>query len=46
MTPIAIVFLVISIVVTWGGLIASIVYLGKRPERTVYPPGGLDDDEG
>ncbi|HJB63270.1 MAG TPA: MetS family NSS transporter small subunit [Candidatus Microbacterium pullistercoris] len=39
MTPIAIVFLVISAVVVWGGLIGSIGFLTARPEVESYPDG-------
>ncbi|WP_075200903.1 methionine/alanine import family NSS transporter small subunit [Leucobacter celer] len=42
MTPVAILFLVISTVIVWGGLIASAVFLGRRPEITDYPQGGDD----
>ena len=37
MTPIAITFLILAIAVVWGGLIASTLYLRRRPERTTYP---------
>lgn len=43
MTGVAIVFLILAIVVVWGGLIASSLYLRSRPEVTDYPPGGVDD---
>ena len=43
MTPIAITFLIVAIAVVWGGLIASTLYLRRRPERTTYPAGGTDD---
>ncbi|MCR2763476.1 methionine/alanine import family NSS transporter small subunit [Microbacterium sp. zg.B48] len=43
MTPIAITFLILAIVVVWGGLVASTLYLRSRPELTDYPPGGIDD---
>ncbi|WP_460947337.1 methionine/alanine import family NSS transporter small subunit [Okibacterium endophyticum] len=32
MTPIAITFLIVSIVVVWGGLVASIVHLTRHPD--------------
>lgn len=35
----AIVLLVVSLVVLWGGLAASIVLLARRPERTDWPTG-------
>jgi hypothetical protein len=43
MTPIAIFFLVLAIVLVWGGLIASVLFLRKRPELDQYPAGGHDD---
>lgn len=43
MTPIAITFLVLALVVVWGGLIVSALMLARRPELTDYPPGGTDD---
>ena len=42
-TPIAITFLVLAIIVVWGGLIASTLYLRANPERGTYPPGDTDD---
>lgn len=42
MTPIAIVFLVCALVIIWGGLIASIIFLGRRGEVEHYPAGGQD----
>lgn len=44
MTALAILFLILSIVIVWGGLLASVTYLGIRPERVDFPPGGADDD--
>lgn len=46
MTGIAILFLVLAIVLVWGGLVASILFLVRRPERVDYPAGGTDDDRG
>lgn len=43
MTPIAITFLIIAVVVVWGGLITSTLYLRSRPDRATYPEGGIDD---
>lgn len=43
MTPVAITFLIIAILVVWGGLVASVLLLRRRPERTDYPPGDTDD---
>lgn len=43
MTPIAITFLILAIAVVWGGLIASTLYLRRRPERATYPAGETDD---
>jgi hypothetical protein len=46
MTPLAIVFLVLALVVVWGGLAASIVFVRRQPELAEYPPGGTDDARG
>lgn len=43
MTPLAVTFLIIAIVVVWGGLVASTLYLRSHPERAAYPPGDGDD---
>lgn len=43
MTPIAITFLALSILVVWGGLVASTLYLRRQPELAEYPPGAPDD---
>ncbi len=40
MTPTAIAFLIGAILIVWGGLVASILLLRARPERTDYPAGG------
>lgn len=47
MTPIAITFMILSIVLLWGGLTASAVFLARRPETSEYPAGGeeLPDEE-
>lgn len=44
MTPIAIGFLVLAIVIVWGGFIASTFFLARHPDLTEFPAGGLDDD--
>ncbi|MET4582501.1 hypothetical protein ABIE21_002011 [Conyzicola nivalis] len=44
MTGIAIAFLLLALVLVWGGLIASILFLRARTELETYPPGGEDDD--
>ncbi|MCB7135987.1 methionine/alanine import family NSS transporter small subunit [Cellulosimicrobium marinum] len=41
-TP-AILLMLLAMVVVWGGLIASVLALRARPERTDFPPGGEDD---
>ncbi|AZC13796.1 MULTISPECIES: methionine/alanine import family NSS transporter small subunit [unclassified Microbacterium] len=43
MTGLAITFLILSIIIVWGGLAVSILFLRSRPEPTEYPPGGTDD---
>jgi hypothetical protein len=42
-TALAIVFLLLSILLVWGGLVASTLFLRSHAERTSFPPGGLDD---
>jgi hypothetical protein len=43
MSAIAVSFLLLSIVVVWGGLVASILFLRRRPHGVDLPPGGEDD---
>ncbi|MGZ0710380.1 methionine/alanine import family NSS transporter small subunit (plasmid) [Coraliomargarita sp. W4R53] len=43
MTAVAITFLILALVLVWGGLIASILLLRARPELESYPSGGDDD---
>ncbi|ALJ20665.1 MetS family NSS transporter small subunit [Microbacterium sp. No. 7] len=43
MTGIAVLFLVISVGVIWGGLVASTVFLMRGPEVAEYPAGADDD---
>ena len=43
MTGVALLFLIISIVVVWGGLVASILYLRAHPTEVVDDE---DDDVG
>ncbi len=45
MSAISILFLIISAVVVWGGLIASIVYLVAKPEVRTYSEGGAGGDD-
>lgn len=44
MTGLAITFLILSLVLVWGGLIVSSTALAIKPELTVYPPGDGDDE--
>lgn len=44
MSAIAVTFLVLSLVIVWGGLVASVIYLNAKPEVTDLPAGG-DEDE-
>lgn len=44
MTLIALSSLVFSAALVWGGFVASLVYLRRRPDVDEYPPGGEDDD--
>ncbi|MDR1426871.1 MAG: methionine/alanine import family NSS transporter small subunit [Bifidobacteriaceae bacterium] len=43
----AIALLAVAIVIVWGGLVASVVFLIRRPEVAVWPPGddNLSDEE-
>ena len=43
MTPLAITFLILAVIVVWGGLVASTAFLVRHPEREDYPPAGVDD---
>ena len=43
MSGIAIGFLLLALVLVWGGLIASILFLRSRTELDAYPAGGDDD---
>ncbi|HLS93401.1 MAG TPA: methionine/alanine import family NSS transporter small subunit [Microbacterium sp.] len=45
MTAIAILFLIISAVVVWGGLAGSVIFLARRPETAFYAEGGEDPGE-
>jgi len=40
----AIILLILAVVLVWGGLIASIMFVRARPNVTTWPPGGEDDD--
>lgn len=44
MTPDALLFMALSIILLWGGLVASVIHLRQRPSVEAYPPGGEDDD--
>ncbi|GII98982.1 putative methionine/alanine importer small subunit [Sediminihabitans luteus] len=43
MTTEAAIFLAVTILVVWGGLVASILFLRAHPESRRMPPGGEDD---
>ncbi|MBP2436564.1 MetS family NSS transporter small subunit [Microbacterium amylolyticum] len=43
MTPISVIFLVISAVVVWGGLLGSVGFLMAKPEVDAYPEGDIDE---
>lgn len=44
MSGAATVLLVLALVIVWGGLALSIVAISRKPERTDYPAGAVDDD--
>ncbi len=39
MTPIAIVFMLLAMLVVWGILAVAIVFLARHPEVAAYPDG-------
>lgn len=43
MTGLGLTFLILSIVIVWGGMLASILVLSRRPEVAAYPPGAPED---
>ncbi|MRX43718.1 methionine/alanine import family NSS transporter small subunit [Agromyces kandeliae] len=43
MTGTAIFFLVLAIVLVWGGFTVSVLALSRKPDRHDFPPGGVDD---
>jgi hypothetical protein len=43
MNAVAILFLILAILIVWGGLVASTLYLRAQPERADYPPGDAGD---
>jgi len=47
MTGIAITFFVVAAVLVWGGLIASIIFLARKPQVEPYPDGWetVSDDD-
>lgn len=45
MSTVAIVFLIISVTLIWGGLLASVVFLARQPEVETYPEGGEDAEQ-
>lgn len=42
MTPLAVTFLIVAVLIIWGGLVASTVMLSRHPEVGAYPAGGDD----
>lgn len=40
MTAMAVTFLLVAVVIVWGGLITSTIMLSRHPEVDPYPPGG------
>jgi hypothetical protein len=45
MEPTPLVFMILSMLIIWGTLIASTVFLATRPEVATYPAGGPKDEE-
>lgn len=44
MNLVAVAFLALSILIVWGGMVTSVLFLRRRPERAEYPPGAVDDE--
>ncbi|TQO19554.1 hypothetical protein FB472_1119 [Rhodoglobus vestalii] len=47
MTGIAFAFFLVAAVLVWGGLIASIIFIARRPQVEKYPEGSelVGDDD-
>ncbi|ROS73386.1 MetS family NSS transporter small subunit [Cellulomonas sp. PhB143] len=45
MTATSVTFLVLTLAIVWGGLVASVLYVRARPEADHLPPGGEEDPE-
>jgi hypothetical protein len=43
MTAAPIFYMVLSMVVIWGTLIASVIFLALKPELAEWPPGAPDE---
>jgi hypothetical protein len=43
MSTAAVLMMIVALLVVWGGLVLSILWLRANPERTAYPEGGHDD---
>ncbi|MDR1077189.1 MAG: methionine/alanine import family NSS transporter small subunit [Propionibacteriaceae bacterium] len=44
MTTTAIVFMILAMVIVWGGLLASVAFLIHRPELKTWPAGDPTED--
>ncbi|MDR1387870.1 MAG: methionine/alanine import family NSS transporter small subunit [Propionibacteriaceae bacterium] len=44
MTDTAIVFMILAMVIIWGGLLASVAFLIRRPELKVWPEDAPPED--
>jgi hypothetical protein len=45
MTGVAVFWLLVAVIVVWGGLGASAIFLALRPEVGEWPPGDEDPDD-
>lgn len=42
MTGEAILFMILSMVIVWGTLLAAVIFLARKPEVDTWPPGDPD----
>jgi hypothetical protein len=45
MTATPIVLMVLAMLIIWGSLVASSVFLAVKPEVSQWPPGGPSDED-
>jgi hypothetical protein len=45
MNTTSIFFMILAMVIIWGGLLTSVIFLNIRPEINKWPSGWSDEDE-